>query len=610
MDERQKKLIEKAKGLPLLPGVYIMKDKSGGIIYIGKAKALKNRVSQYFRVGTVHEGKVAKMLESVWDFEYIVTDNELESLVLECSLIKLHSPKYNILLKDDKGYRYIKISKGPYSKITSEKQKHDDEADYLGPYMSGFVTNETVDEVNRTFQLPTCKRSFPGDFGKMRPCLNYHIGLCMGVCTGKISEAEYNGILKDAVGFLKNGSESTVKSLKSAMEDASEKMEFEKAAKYRDRITAIEKSVERQKIFLTQVKDADFIGMSRDGATVCFVVLKFRSSHLCDKESFLFEPAQWDSSELTEDFVIQYYNKDTDIPKNIYLPNGVDSGEAAQMLLSQRAEKKVKILVPQKGELYDIIHMASQNAAQLLSHHTVRTVHEITALNELQSVLGLGEPPSYIEAYDISNIGSSDVVAGMVVFENARPLKKAYKKFAIKTVSGQDDYASMREVISRRFARYQQESGSEGFGRLPDLILVDGGKTHVSTVLSVLKPMGIHVPVFGMVKDSKHKTRGITADGGEITINPRGKAFSLITTIQEEVHRFAITYQAVSHTKRSLSLTIEKAPGIGPERARQLLKHFGTLKAIRSANIKELSAVKGMTSKAAASLHEYLESES
>lgn len=602
-------LAAKAHKLPLLPGVYIMKNKSGEIIYVGKAKALKNRVSSYFRAVEKHLPKVYKMVSNVYDFDYIVTGSEFEALVLECSMIKLHMPKYNILLKDDKGYSYIKVGPKHYPRISMTFQRDDADADYIGPYMSSFVVNETVDEVNAAFRLPTCTRKFPQEFGKGRPCLNFHIKRCMGVCRGRVSEAEYGEIIGQALDYIKGGSAQSVELLTARMNECAENMQFEKAAQLRDRIKAIQRITESQKVVFASVANQDVIALQRSDSDACAVVLKFRSERLVDKEDFLLGAVD-DLDTARLEFLLRYYTTRQDIPKKIQLDGEIEDLEIAARLLSEQAGHKVEVRVPQRGDQVKLVEMARTNAAEKLSQKTQRTGREVAALDELARLLGLEKPPVYIEAYDISNIGSDTVVAGMVVFENGRPLRKCYRKFNIKTVAGTDDYASMTEVLERRFERYLDgDKQDEAFDRLPDLILLDGGKGHVGVVAPLLAQMGVNVPVFGMVKDDKHRTRAIAISGGEIAIASHRSAFTLVSTIQDEVHRFSVTFSRAKHQKSAFALSLTQCEGIGDTRAAEIYKHFKTVKAIRAASPDELAQVKGMTKPAAQKLFEFLHAE-
>lgn len=600
-------LHQKTLSLPMEPGVYIMHDKSGKVIYVGKAKKLKNRVTSYFRNVEKHLPKVYRMVEHVYDFEYIVTDSEFEALILECSLIKQYSPKYNILLKDDKGYSYIRVSEGPYSRITGVLQKYDDGADYIGPYISSFVVRQTVAETNKAFMLPTCTKKFPQEFGKTRPCLNYYIKNCMGVCRGKISEDDYRETLGEALDYIKGGSAGSIEKLTERMMEAAEKEDFERAAMLRDRIRAIEGIASRQKVVFSKVSDQDVIALSKSGESTCAVVLSFRGGKLVDKEEFVLRDFGTEPSDVGE-FLQGYYTDKDDIPKEIALHEKCDDAELLSQWLSEKSGKKVSISVPQKGERRDLTEMAYNNAAEKLSHASMRTSKEIEAVDELGRILGMDKTPVRIESYDISNFGSETVVGGMIVYENARPKRSDYRKFAIKEADPLDDYACMCEMIRRRFEKYAEEKEKgTGFGSMPDLILLDGGKGHVSAVKSLLDGMGITVPLFGMVKDSHHRTRAIAESGGEIAISPVRSVFNFVTAIQDEVHRFTISYGREKHSRTGFELEMTKVPGIGPKRAQNLLKYFKSMKAIREADEETLAGAPGMTAAAAHSLRSYLD---
>lgn len=610
--EKLQSLAEKARQLPLEPGVYRMRDKSGRIIYVGKAKALRNRVSSYFRSVEKHTEKVYNMVMNVWDFDTIICDSEFEALILECSLIKQNDPKYNILLKDDKGYHYIQIWPKDWSRITAQKNKPQEDAKLIGPYISSFAVTETVDEVNKAFCLPTCSRKFPQDFGKGRPCLNYHIHQCMGVCTGKIPLEEYQEIIAQAVDFINGGSAETLKRLKSQMEQAAENLDFEKAARCRDRISAIQKTSERQKVVFTHVEDMDAAAFAQDGESICGVILKIRGQRLRDKQEFLLGKNEaLTLADARRELVMRYYASGEEIPRLIALDEDFEDSDLVQRMLQDKAGRKVELFVPARGDNRKLVEMARNNASQRLANNKPYSNRDVAALDELARLLGLEKPPRYIESYDISNIGSDTVVAGMVVFEDGRPLKNAYKRFSIKTVAGTDDYASMCEVISRRINRYFEEKDQpeSTFGRLPDLILLDGGKGHVSSVEPVIRASGLDIPLFGMVKDNRHKTRAIAGDGGEIAISTFRSAFTLVSKIQEEVHRYSIAYSRSKHQKTGFVMELTTIPGIGQTRAKKLFQHFKTIKAMKSASQEELEAVPGMTKKTAQALYLFLHEE-
>lgn len=618
-------LREKVKKLPLQPGIYIMKDKKGQIIYIGKAKALKNRVSSYFRSVEKHTPKVYRMVENVWDFEYIVTSSEFEALVLECSFIKQHTPKYNILLKDDKGYHYIRVGGGEYGKITACHQPQKDGARYLGPYISGYVVKQTVDEVNKVFLLPTCNRNFPQEIGKQRPCLNYHIKQCMAPCSGKISPQEYAEALEEAVSFLKGSSANIQKILTQKMMQAAEAMQYEKAARYRDRIRAIQGLAENQKVVSIRYEEEDVIALVQSSVKCCAVVLQFRDYRLVDKEYFMLDELSefaqnaslTDSKEqevepmmqeLRTQFVLRYYDMKQQVPKAVVLDGPPSCQQELEEYLCQKAQRSVQLLLPQKGDQMKLLQMAKENASQQIAEQTRRTSREISALDELARLLGLHQVPNYIEAYDISNIGSETIVAGMVVFEGGRPLKGAYRKFSVRSVVGKpDDYASMREVLTRRLERYEQhKQEGVGFGRLPDLILLDGGRGHVAAVKPLVRQMGFDIPIFGMAKDDRHRTRTIATEDGELSVSSFRAAFDLLTSIQDEVHRFSIGYSRSKHASRAMESVLRSVEGIGEKRAKNLFLRFRTLKAMEAATVEQLEETPGMTHLTALNLYRYL----
>lgn len=608
MNPKLSELRKKAMALPLLPGVYIMHDKSGAIIYIGKAKALKNRVSQYFGSQNNHAEKVKRMVDNVDDFEYIITDSEFEALVLECSLIKQHTPKYNILLKDDKGYSYIRVSAGDWKKLSYVLQKADDGAEYIGPYMSSYYVKNAVEEANKIFMLPTCNRQFPRDFRKGRPCLNYHIKQCMAPCTGKVKLKDYKESVEQALDFLRGGSSNSIKQLTQQMEEAAENLEFERAARIRDKITAVKKMGDKQKVVANKVLDEDVIGSFSDGGKTCFQVFRFEGGRLFDRESFVFDSG--DSENEYEEFILRYYTIRNDVPKNIALDKTFDGIDAVGEWLSQRRGSKVNVTVPQRGEQAKLVGMCRSNAAETLAQKKDATVREYSVLEELKETLGLEKLPEYIESYDISNLAGTENVAGMVVYKNGKPFKSAYKKFKIKGFEGQDDYGSMKEVLTRRFEEYYKaENSDEGFGKLPDLILLDGGKGQVAVVKEVLEKMNINVPLFGMVKDDKHRTRAITGDGGEIAISSKRALFSFVTRIQDEVHRFAIGYHHNRRSKNTFRSSLTDIPGIGQVRAKVLLKHFRTIENISNADLRELENAPKMTKDSALAVYKYFHSD-
>lgn len=598
-------LRKKAMALPKSPGVYLMKNEKGKIIYVGKAKALKNRVSQYFGSQNTHSVKVRKMVENVFDFDYIMTDSEFEALVLECSLIKQYSPKYNILLKDDKGYSYIKITNGDWPKISAVKQKSKDSARYIGPYTSSFSVTSSVDEARKIFMLPSCNKSFPKDIGKGRPCLNYYIKQCSAPCTGKVSCADYNEAVNSAVKFLQGDSSKIISELTAEMEQAAENLEFEKAAKLRDRIASIKKVNEKQKVAGSDVREQDVFALAQSEDKYCLSVLRFFDGRLRDSEWFIFDDIDT-LPETRREFITRFYSMGRTIPKRITVDGEVSDSELLTEWLSETAGRKIEINIPQRGRQLELVTMCRNNASQKLALSMGRSGKTTAALDELARLLGLSKPPVFIESYDISHTAGSDNVAGMVVFKNGQPFKKNYRRFAIKGFEGQDDYGSMAEVISRRLNRYVEEQDTEeGFGILPDLILLDGGIGQVNAVLPIIKAFGFDIPVYGMVKDGKHRTRAIASDGGEIAINSKRQAFTLISTIQEEVHRYSVAYHHSKHKKSMLSATLTKIDGVGEKKSKALLKHFKTITAIKEANIEELCKAEGINRVIAEKVYNY-----
>lgn len=608
MNPKMQELRKKAMALPLLPGVYIMHDKSGEIIYIGKAKTLKNRVSQYFGSQNNHAEKVRRMVDNVDDFEYIITDSEFEALILECSLIKQHTPKYNILLKDDKGYSYIRVSSGDWGRLSYVLQKKDDGAQYIGPYKSSYYVKSAVEEANKIFMLPTCNRRFPQDFRKGRPCLNYHIKQCMAPCTGRVKLKDYKESLAQALDFLKGGSSNSIKQLTAQMEEAAENLEFERAARIRDKINAVKKMGEKQKVVANKVLDEDVIASFTDDGKICFQVFRFEGGRLFDRESFIFDSG--DSESEYEEFLLGYYTIRNDVPKNIALDREFDGIEALAQWLSEKRGNKVNVTVPQRGEQAQLVSMCRSNADEALAQKKGATVREFGVLEELKETLGLEKLPEYIESYDISNLAGTENVAVMIVYKNGKPLKSAYKKFKIKGFEGQDDYASMAEVISRRFDEYyKSEDKTEGFGKLPDLILLDGGKGQVAAVKQVLERMNISVPLFGMVKDDKHRTRAVTGDGGEIAISSKRALFTFLSKMQDEVHRFAIGYHHARRSKNTFKSSLTNIDGVGEVRAKSLLKYFRTIDNISKADLAELENAPKMTKDSALAVYRYFHAE-
>lgn len=601
----KQELYEKARTLPLLPGVYIIRDKNDEIIYIGKAKKLKNRVSQYFKENADHLPKVQKMVDNAFSFDVIVTNSEFEALTLECSQIKQHSPKYNILLKDDKGYNFIKISKEPFPRITAEFQVLDD-SKYLGPYMSSFAVREMVATAQEIFRLPTCNRVFPRDFGKERPCLNYHIKKCMGVCRGKISRQDYNQIIDSAVHFLKQDTDKITDILQKNMEEAAENLEFEKAALIRDQITAIQKLSAGQNVVNSSLQSHDFIAIAGGGKNCCVSVLRFRQGRLMDKKEHVFFGEE-NTDDVRDEFLVQFYS--TEIPPKNVMLDAMPLDEDIVEYIQKKSKTKVNVSMVHKGENLKIIKMAYTNAVERLARDTGRLDKSRRFLDELANMLGLPRAPHTIESYDISNWGDGTSVAGMVVFEDGKPKKSGYRTFKIRSVAGTDDYASMQETIVRRISEY--EKGASGqFGIKPDVIFLDGGKGHLSGVLEVVAGTAFEdVPVFGMVKDSKHRTRAMVSRDGEIAIAMHKGIFKFITEIQDEVHRFSIEYQRRTRKNKSYAVTLTKVPGIGPKKAENLMRKFKTVANIKAAEMGRLIEAEGISYKDARNIYEYFHNE-
>lgn len=602
MNEKLPYLRDKANSLPLEPGVYLMRNASGEIIYVGKAKALKNRVTSYFRSNSQHTLKTLKLVDNIRDFDFIVTKSELDALVLEASLIKLHQPKYNILLKDDKGYNYIKITREDYPRISYTLNTSDKNADYIGPYTSGFTVKQAIEEANALFMLPTCRRRFPADFGKERPCLNRDIKRCMGVCEGKISSEEYKKTVAEAIEYLKNGSKSSVEELTAEMEQAAENLEFEKAARLRDRIAAIARLNSRQSI-LNYKSDYDIVGASQNVGMASVAVIKYRGGRLVDKQNF-FLGEEYEGGAMRRDFLLGFYSENDDVPREIYVDEEFEDSGLLAELLKEKLGHTVKFIVPHRGEGMAQVLLAKKNAGEYLALRVGRTSREISALEDLKNLLGLPKIPEIIESYDISNFGESGRVGGMIVYRNGRPFKQGYRKFAIKTVEGQNDYACMQEVLRRRMTRFLEKD--EAFSPLPDLILLDGGEGHIGAVAEVLDELKIDVPLFGLVKDSKHRTRAIAKSGGEIEIKSNRSLFGFLTELQDEVHRYAISFQRVRHKQETYKLEITEVRGIGEAKAAALYRRFKTKKAFKEATIEELKDAAKLNDKTARELYELI----
>ena len=608
------------KNLPDKPGVYLMKNSLGEVIYVGKAKILKNRVKSYFQNSKNHSEKVRVMVSNIAEFEYIVTDSEMEALILECNLIKKYSPKYNILLKDDKFYPFIKITtKDDFPRVFVTRNFAKDGSKYFGPYTNGAAVYETINLIYKIFPLRTCKLAIKEKGEPVRPCLNYHIKKCFGPCGGYIGKEEYGKMITDIIDILSGKDTYVTKMLKQEMETAAENLEFEKAASLRDKILAIEAIVEKQKIFKTMEGDEDFINIDQDEKDSCIQVFFSRDGKILGREHFLFENTANESiAEILEEFIASFYGGTAKVPKTIYVPE-INEVELMEEYLTIKRGSKVWIKVPQKGQKKDMLEMVKNNARITLEKFKDKYLKDKEmnriSLQELQHLLELDEWPSRIEAYDISNIQGVDSVGTMVVFEEGRAKNSDYRRFKIKTVKGANDYDSMREILTRRFNHGLEEVkaiqernlklSAGKFSNFPDLIMMDGGKGQVNIALEVLESLNINIPVCGLVKDDKHQTRGIVYNNKELLINRSSNLMQLIRRIQDEVHRFAITYHRSLRDKRTLHSILDDIPNVGEKRRRALLMKFGSVDNIKKATIEELLEVPSIDKKSAESIYIY-----
>ena len=579
-------LKDKANSLPLAPGVYIMRDKHDKVIYVGKAKKLKNRVSQYFVNTVTHTPKTRLMVSKIDHFDVIVAASEFEALVLECSLIKRHMPKYNILLKDDKGYPYLRLDmREIYPRITMVSKIADDGAAYYGPYGSRGVTQDVMEAIRLTLKLPGCKKEFPRDVGKDRPCLNYHMNQCGGWCQANKSAVEYRALMEQARQLLNGNYKAVAGEIKEQMLAAAENLEFELAASLRDRLNAVEALGQKQLVTAGTLADTDVIGYAQTEAKACFAVLHFSGGNLLDKDYEVF-PVPDDRETAVSSLMKQYYLSRGLAPKHVLLPFEIEDGDLFSQLMEQQFGRKSHLRVPQRGDNVRLIELACKNAYEEAQRVTSREEKSMGTLNLLGKMLSM-EPPRRIESFDISNISGTDIVASMVVFEDGKPKKKDYKRFKIEALTNQDDYASMAQVVRRRFSHYK--AGDAGFETAPDLLLIDGGIAHARVAVEALEQLGLTMNVFGMVKDDRHRTRAlVTPDGREIGIDANQSVFAFIGNIQEETHRFAITFHRQLRSKRLRYSELDSIPGIGPKRKQQLLKTFKSLSAIGQATIPEL----------------------
>jgi excinuclease ABC subunit C len=614
-------LEDKLKNLPENPGIYIMRDEGNEIIYVGKAKNLKNRVRQYFQASKGHSPKVVAMVERISNLEYIITDTELEALILECNLIKKHRPKYNILLKDDKHYPYIKVTVNEdYPRIMITREIKKDGSRYFGPYTDKTAVNRTIELINKLFPIRSCSKNMGRIAGKERPCLNFHINRCMAPCQGNVNKQEYKDVVKSIILVLDGKQDEMINELEQKMQHAAEGLDFEKAAEIRDSIASLRKIGERQKIISSSFVDQDVIAMAREDGEVCMQVFFVRGGKLIGREHFLLDGGDIDNQgEVITSFIKQFYNGDTYVPKEIILQHEIEDVDIIGSWLTEKRGSKVNLTVPQKGEKHKLIEMVSKNAEDtiklLVEKYKQDEQKTLGAMKELSNYIGLQKTPKRIEAFDISHLQGVENVGSMIVFENGKPKNRDYRRFKIKYVEGANDYESMREVLERRFKhgikeREQLEKDGKDtesgkFAVLPDLILIDGGLGQVNAVLPVLQELGIEIPVCGMVKDDKHRTRGLIYNSQEISIPISSHAFRLITNVQDEAHRFAITYHRSLRSKTVVKSQLDEVPGIGPARRQALLKKFGSLKSIKSATIEELSEVQGMNKKTAEMIYNY-----
>ena len=583
MNVKLAELREKANKLPMLPGVYIMMNKGGEVIYVGKAKKLKNRVSSYFHGD--HLPKVAAMVDHVDTFDVIVVQTEFEALVLENSLIKRHKPKYNILLKDDKGYPFLRLSDELYPRFSVANRMEDDGAAYFGPFGSRGTSFDIIETISKTLQLPTCNRKFPGDIGKDRPCLNYHLNTCAGWCTQEADPTDYARRIREAKLILSGKTTELTKQLRVEMEEAAENWRFEQAAEFRDRIRAIDSLTNRQKVIATAYADTDAVGFVR-GAKSCFAVLHFSEGDLAGKDYELMdEPVESDEEALPA-LLLQYYERRGAWPKTVLLPVEADGMQELSDYLTEAAGRRVYVEHPKRGDRVRLVERAQLNAREEILRVTSAQQRTNKTLEWLQKALNLSVMPNRIEAFDVSNLGDDGIVAAMTVFKNGRPSKKDYRKFRIRSTATQDDYASMEEAVYRRFLHAKE--GDEKFAELPDLLLIDGGEAHVASARKALAALDMEVPTFGMVKDDRHRTRELVSyDGAERGISGNPAVFALIGTIQEETHRFAITYQR-SLRKESLTSQLDKIPGVGEKSRNKLLDTFKNIDTIKNATEQQL----------------------
>ena len=606
---------EELKKLPGKPGVYLMHDERDAIIYVGKAISLKNRVRQYFQSSRNKGAKIEQMVTHISRFEYIVTDSELEALVLECNLIKEHRPKYNTMLMDDKSYPFIKVTVNePFPRVMLARQMKKDKAKYFGPYTSAGAVKDTIELIRKLYHIRSCNRSLPKDIGKERPCLNYHIHQCQAPCQGYISQEEYRKSIDEVVRFLNGHYDLVLKELEEKMMAASDSLEFEKAIEYRELLTSVQKVAQKQKITDTAGDDRDIIAMASEGEDAVVQVFFIRSGRLIGRDHFYLKSAENDTEgEILSSFIKQFYAGTPYIPAELMLPEEIEDQDIIEEWLTARRERRVHLRIPKKGTKEKLVELAQKNAQMVLKNDRERLKREegrtIGAVKELEKILGL-KGIIRMEAYDISNTNGFDSVGSMVVYEHGKPKRNDYRKFKIKTVQGPDDYASMNEVLTRRFGHglreQQEESETGGFQIFPDLIMMDGGRGQVNIALEVLEKLHLHIPVCGMVKDDNHRTRGLYFNNTELPIDRNSECFRLITRIQDEAHRFAITFHRQLRSKGQVHSVLDDIPGVGPARRKDLMRCFENIDAIRNATVEELKELPSMNEKSAQEVYKFL----
>ena len=605
---------EELKKLPGKPGVYLMHDERDAIIYVGKAISLKNRVRQYFQSSRNKGAKIEQMVTHISRFEYIVTDSELEALVLECNLIKEHRPKYNTMLMDDKSYPFIKVTVNePFPRVMLARQMKKDKAKYFGPYTSAGAVKDTIELIRKLYHIRSCNRSLPKDIGKERPCLNYHIHQCQAPCQGYISQEEYRKSIDEVVRFLNGHYDLVLKELEEKMMAASDSLEFEKAIEYRELLTSVQKVAQKQKITDTAGDDRDVIAMASEGEDAVVQVFFIRSGRLIGRDHFYLKSAENDAEgEILSSFIKQFYAGTPYIPAELMLPEEIEDQDIIEEWLTARRERRVHLRIPKKGTKEKLVELAQKNAQMVLKNDRERLKREegrtIGAVKELEKILGL-KGIIRMEAYDISNTNGFDSVGSMVVYEHGKPKRNDYRKFKIKTVQGPDDYASMNEVLTRRFGHglreQQEESETGGFQIFPDLIMMDGGRGQVNIALEVLEKLHLHIPVCGMVKDDNHRTRGLYFNNTELPIDRNSECFRLITRIQDEAHRFAITFHRQLRSKGQVHSVLDDIPGVGPARRKDLMRCFENIDAIRNATVEELKELPRMNEKSAQEVYKF-----